>query len=445
MDLHTFRKKLAAECDFNPKDADAAFAHLKATGEYVRIFEDDAVLGHDPVDVLFDAIYLATGPTHQLLSGFRGASKTTTLIRLQERLTQKGFTAVRVDVEDYLSTSVAPSPVEFLLFIAVAFEEAIDRKFPLSPDKQGGIWRKVKEVMGRTSVKFDEVDAAVEQKIGPLTVTAKFKLLLKDDTFVRQLRDSSAGTLPAMTEAIKSGMRELVAHALTRAPQQDGAVVLLVDSVEHYRGNIQTAQDIQASIQTLFDVHANLLRFDIDALHVLYTVPPYLRELVPTVPALFGTPNVRVIPAVKIFTREGKRHEPGLRVMSEIARRRIARALVQAEGEPGTEQIISDTQLDRLAEASGGLPREMLRILHETNLQLRTLPVDDHLITRVLTQLVAGRGTVPMKTRSCSLRSRPNTQRRSRSSAIFPHWPACSSTAASSATRTTTTGMRCIR
>jgi hypothetical protein len=51
--------------------------------------------------------------------------------------------------------------------------------------------------------------------------------------------------------------------------------------------------------------------------------------------------------------------------------------------------------MDRFVEASGGLPRELLRVLHETNLQLRSIPVDEVSAERILKQLIAGRGTIP--------------------------------------------------
>jgi hypothetical protein len=395
VDLQLFRKKLASECEFNSPDPDAAYERLIQTGEYIRLLEDPQILARDPVDILFDGINLSTGPTHQLLSGFRGASKTTTLLRLQKKLRDTGYTAFRIDVEDYLSTAVAPGPVEFLLFLAVAFEEAIHE---LVPETQKGtsIWNRVKMVFRRIDVDVDPIEVAVEQQFGPMKVSAKLKLLLKDESFIKQLRDSTAGTLPALSEQIREGIRELVKHALEVSNVPEGAVVVLVDSVEHYRGNIQTAADIQAAVQTLFDVHANVLRFDLPALHVIYTVPPYLRELVPTAPGAFGTPNVRVIPAVKIFDRVGNRWEPGFAAMSALAQRRIEQAL-RAAGETKLTptDIIPPAVMDLFVEASGGLPRELLRVLHETNLQLQSLPVDELSAARILKQLIAGRGTIP--------------------------------------------------
>jgi hypothetical protein len=395
VDLQLFRKKLASECEFNSPDPDAAYERLIKTGEYIRLLEDPQILARDPADILFDGINLSTGPTHQLLSGFRGASKTTTLLRLQKKLRDRGYTAFRIDVEDYLSTSVAPGPVEFLLFIAVAFEEAIHE---LVPTTHAGtsIWDRVKTVFRRIDVDVDPIEVAVEKQFGSLTVSSKLKLLLKDDSFIKQLRDSTAGTLPALSEQIREGLRDLVKLALQSSPVPEGAVVVLVDSVEHYRGNIQTAADIQAAVQTLFDVHANVLRFDLPALHVIYTVPPYLRELVPTVPGAFGTPNVRVIPAVKIFDRAGARWEPGFNAMRSLANRRIEQAL-KAAGESTLKpsDIVPDAVMDTFVEASGGLPRELLRVLHETNLQLQSIPVDEISAARILKQLIAGRGTIP--------------------------------------------------
>jgi hypothetical protein len=395
VDLQLFRKKLASECEFNSPDPDAAYERLIKTGEYIRLLEDPEILARDPVDILFDGINLSTGPTHQLLSGFRGASKTTTLLRLQKKLRDTGYTAFRIDVEDYLSTAVAPGPVEFLLFVAVAFEEAIHE---LVPETQKGtsIWNRVKTVFRRIDVDVDPIEVAVEQQFGPMKVSAKLKLLLKDESFIKQLRDSTAGTLPALAEQIRHGMAELVELALKTSKVPEGAVVVLVDSVEHYRGNIQTAADIQAAVQTLFDVHANVLRFDLPALHVIYTVPPYLRELVPNVPGAFGTPNVRIIPAVKIFDRAGNRWEPGFNAMKALANQRIAQALKSVSEESvSPSDVIPDAVMDRFVEASGGLPRELLRVLHETNLQLRSIPVDEVSAERILKQLIAGRGTIP--------------------------------------------------
>ncbi|MBK8258032.1 MAG: hypothetical protein IPK82_35870 [Polyangiaceae bacterium] len=55
-------------------------------------------------------------------------------------------------------------------------------------------------------------------------------------------------------------------------------------------------REVQSSVVNLFDAHASRLNFP--GVHVVYTVPPYLKVLSPNIGTFYGTGAVQVFPAI---------------------------------------------------------------------------------------------------------------------------------------------------
>src|SRR5262245_13458624 len=129
--------------------------------------------------------------------------------------------------------------------------------------------------------------------------------------------------------------------------------------MEHARGTSVTDRDIQSSVVNLFAGHAPRLR--LPGIHVVYTVPPYLKVLAPNLGDQYGAGAIQIFPAIKV-------HKPG----SEDAGARTAhdpgvaalRAVLSGRGT--VERLFgSEDLMRRLIRMSGGHLRDLLRLTAE--------------------------------------------------------------------------------
>ena len=87
-------------------------------------------------------------------------------------------------------------------------------------------------------------------------------------------------------------------------------------------------------------------------MHVIYTVPPYLKFMTA------GNADVRMLTTVKVSDRDGADFEPGKEALIEMVHRRAP------DGD--YERLVgSDEALVNLIRASGGHLRDLLRLLRE--------------------------------------------------------------------------------
>ena len=70
--------------------------------------------------------------------------------------------------------------------------------------------------------------------------------------------------------------------------------MLFLDSIEHIKGTLANAEDVHNSVERLFAGHPEKLR--LPNLHVIYTVPPYLKVRHPNVDALYEPGGLIVLP-----------------------------------------------------------------------------------------------------------------------------------------------------
>jgi len=120
-------------------------------------------------------------------------------------------------------------------------------------------------------------------------------------------------------------------------------VVLLVDSVEQLRGvGVDGANEVYKSVENLFSGHASSLQ--IPMLHIIYTIPPYLTPLVPGLGRQLGCNLGCTLPCIHVQKKDNQTDQDGLAIMREFVNRRCSR----------WQEIFSEAQLDKLAQASGG-------------------------------------------------------------------------------------------
>ena len=265
-----------------------------------------------------------------------------------------------------LSTPVDVS--DFLMALAGAFGEALQDEELLGDDPScEGYWERLVNFLQRTDIALDEISA----EPGGIGLKATLK---SDPTFKEKLQARMAGHLGALVRDVHQYLDDCV-RAIKKRHGLDRDVVLLVDSVEHIRGTSTNAREVHTSVENLFAGHPDKLH--LPHLHVVYTVPPYLKVRYPGLGALYAPGGIHLLPAVKVKDAEGKTFGPGLDALERI---------VRARGD--WERLLGEQAvLDKLSQESGGHLRDLLRIIAEIIRRARQLPVRKETVDAALSQI----------------------------------------------------------
>lgn len=333
-------------------------------GRYVDLYQGSAVLSDDPVERLAKAIEFSPGESVQLLSGFRGTGKSTELKRLAVRLQRAGFKVVFLDMDNYLSMSAPVDVSDFLTAIAGAFGEALAAPDLLGKDMtKESYWDRFAAFLKRTNISVPEIG-----------VSGLKSILKSDPTFLKRLQERLAAHLGALTVDVWAYFQECVKKVKARFGDET-EVLVIVDSMEHVRGSYLNAKEVQASVETLFAGHADKLK--IPYVHLVYTVPPYLKVRSMNLGMLYGIGAVQVFPAIKIRDARGTVHMTGIGAL---------KTLVERRGD--WRRLLSDEAcLDKVIAYSGGNIRDLLRLLSEIILRARSLPVSPEVVDAAIDQM----------------------------------------------------------
>ena len=338
---------------------------------YVPLYGNPELVEEDPVQRLFHAIEW-TSESVQLFSGYRGTGKSTELKRLKARLEESRYLVFLCDVEDYLNLSTPVDVSDFLMVVAGAFGEVINRRL----EKDGhqlheGYWDRFRTFWSGLGIEAPKLSASIGTGQASIGIQANLK---SDPTFKEQLQKHMAGHLGALVADVRKFLEDCV--KMLRSCYGEREIVLLLDSVEHIKGTLTNAEDVHSSVEKLFASHPEKLR--LPNLHVIYTVPPYLKVRHPNVGALYGQAGLKTLPAFKLHTQEGNRIQESFDAMERVVSRR---------GE--WKKLLGDERplLDRLIHSSGGHLRDLLRLLAEVLLRARTLPVPERTVEAAISQV----------------------------------------------------------
>lgn len=330
---------------------------------YVPLYGDvPDSLGEDPVDVLARAIQWLPGESSQLVSGFRGTGKSTELRRLRNRLREAGYFVVLLDMEHYVNMSTPIDVSDFLIALAGAAGEALAGPDFLGVDEaKEGYWARFSKFVTEAKISISDASAA------------GVKVNLRNDpSFRQEVQARMAGHVGALFRNV-SGFFDACLKKL-KAKHGDGAeLVVIVDSLDHVRGTSSNDGEVQASVENLFAAHAERLR--IPNIHVIYTVPVYLKVQQPTIGARYGAGQVPIFPAVKIrHEASGEVHVEGIAALRRVVAKR------------GDVQRVfgGDELLDQLIVASGGQLRDLTRLVRSVLQRAQSLPVDAYTVAETL-------------------------------------------------------------
>ncbi|MCP4607900.1 MAG: hypothetical protein GY845_04200 [Planctomycetes bacterium] len=278
-----------------------------------------------------------------LFTGHRGSGKTTELLRLQKELEENKFFTIYMDVEEMLD----PGSLSYLdVLVAMVKEveaELARKKMPLSTELLNNIaqWfsdRILEETKSREMAGSISTEAKAGSEI-PLfakffaSITASVKAGSSQRETVRTVLKKELSVFMERLNLLIATARETV--------QANGFqdIALIVDGMEkmHYELN----SDGVSTHTDLFVRHAEQLRAP--QCHIIYTVPVALAYN-ENLGADFD--DIHVLPMVK--TDAG-----GIAKLIELVERRM-----------DTQQIFSEPQqLTRLVRASGGVVRDLMRLL----------------------------------------------------------------------------------
>ncbi|MCG8419244.1 MAG: hypothetical protein MJE77_15020 [Proteobacteria bacterium] len=333
---------------------------------YIAFYNDAALTSADPIASLARTIEWSPLESKQLFSGFRGTGKSTELRRLRKMLSAGDNTRVVLcNMEEYLNLTTPVDISDFLVSVAGAFSDELQRdRDLLGEDMQHeGYWTRFASFLTRTRIELPSLSGSDK--------STSIKVSLKADPTFRQLvQDKLRGHLGTLAADVRSFMEQCF-KAMCARHGGDVRVVLLLDSVERIRGTSLNAESVAASVENLFQGHADKLGFPY--LHVVYTVPPWLKIKAPGVAALYD--NSQQIPCVKARDSDGARCPAGLNALER---------LIAQRGD--WQRLLGErTALDRLCLVSGGYLRDLFRLL-QALLRLssdRPLPADNERIDLV--------------------------------------------------------------
>ena len=264
------------------------------------------------------------------------------------------------DIEDWLNLSAPVDVSDFLMAVAGMFAESVNER--LGGDSHD-YWQRLVDFLRQTRVEIEGISAGM------------IKVALKSDpTFKQTLRERMAGHLGALVSNVRGFIEDCV-KSLRSEYGNDREIVLLLDSVEHFRGTSVNAKEVHRSVENLFASHSEKLH--LPHLHVVYTVPPYLRVLHPNLGALYQPGGLQILPAVKLRRQDGEQIETSFDVMEQIVSKR-----------GDWEKLLGERSLlIRLIECSGGHLRDLMRLVAEVLRRATTLPVPGSTVNSAIEQL----------------------------------------------------------
>jgi hypothetical protein len=345
---------------------------------YVELDEGTPVRGGDGtscIDEIERTIVFSdrTRPTCQLFTGFPGTGKTTELNRLRARLDANKLLpthTVMIDFEQFVDRFLPISISDVLRVLAYSFDREATVAENKDPEAPPAYLRRFFDFLARTEVEL--------RQIGFDAYGASLMLELKNNPGFRQKAEAA---LALRFQAFAREAMETMAESVVRLRAATGAfrIVVLVDGLEKLTPlREEDRSPVESAVETLFVQHASWLHLPCD---VVYTFPLWLRFRTTPLGALYDR-EPYILPMVKIAEKDGADYEPGLMKLAEIVRKRVDDDRVFGPAEGGITPVLRD-----VLRASGGYPRDVLRMIREMLWMAKRFPVSPADATRILSRV----------------------------------------------------------
>lgn len=362
-------REYVRQCDprepLNGND-DARYVDLDDAREPLRGSDGSAI------DQLRHTILLSTPdrPRCLLFTGYPGSGKTTELRELHRRLeaqTTDPAHVVRIDGLSYFDRYVPPSITDMLRVLAYHLDREAILAEGGDPEKADGylkrLWRWLESDVAIKSIGFAQYGASVMFEI-------------KDNPTFRQKAEA---VLQLRFQEFAREAQDVIAEAISRLRTATGCarVVVLFDSLEQFTAlKPEDQSGMEQSVEAVFVNHAAWLRLPCD---VVYTFPLWLLFQTTSLSSLYDYAPV-VLPMIKVRDRDRQTHAPGVKKMVEMVQKRI--------DDPAS--ILGpqwDSRVAWMILASGGYPRDLLRMVRDVVQSTRAFPATDAQVERVIEHL----------------------------------------------------------
>lgn len=353
------------------------FSSAKENPHYVAIYKDPSLRALDPCEKLTRTIKRSPNGSVQLLSGYRGSGKSTELRRLQGELRASGrYQVVLCDMSEHMDLSTKVDITDFLIVLAGALGDSLEAQAVLPDGSTLSYWPRLVKLLD--SLAIDVAGAAP----APDRVNLLRQGLREDPVLREQMRDKLDGHLGPLVRSV----RDYVEECRKRVQQRHGTpLVWLVDSLERMQGTFRNADEVLNSVATIFSGHADKLSFQ--HLHLVYTIPPYVKVLTPGLGNMYPQGGLLVIPMLKVKNRGGQdRSAAAYQLLEEV---------IQKRGD--WRRLLGDKQelLYQIIAASGGHFRDLLRILSEVIRSVDSTPVTATVVEEAIAQIRSEYLTIP--------------------------------------------------
>jgi len=313
----------------------------------------------DPVALLYNGIDFAGTESRQFFSGFRGSGKTTELLRLKSKLEGHDYLVFYADALEYINPAEAIDISDLLIVMAGAFSDTVEQFDPDIKALRESYWTRFWHYLNSTSVNLEEI------KLTPIKDVAELKFALKDTPSFRQkIQQVMSNRLFELEAQVRKFFEDTVKAIRQRHPNKK--IVFLFDQLEQIRGSLTNEREVIASVERLFRLHLD--RLSLPYIHTVYTVPPWLKFVYPTV-------EVVILPSVRQWCNNPERtpHGPGDNCLWDLVRKRFA--------PEGLQKLFgSEDRAGQLIALCGGHFRDLLRLFRSVVLRAQVFPVTDDVV-----------------------------------------------------------------
>ncbi len=309
----------------------------------------------------------------QLFSGFPGTGKTTELHRLAGQLRGDSTDPTHVifiDFAEFIDIYTPISISDIIRVIAYRVDRAATIAEGHDPEQHPGYLQRLWTFLSQTDVEL--------QKIGFAAYGSSLMLEIKNNPSFRQrLSDAVSGRFQRFVDEAREFIQAAVARLLNAPKVRAERVVVIADGLEKLTPLREEDRDmLEGSVETVFLSHRKLLQLPC---HTIYTFPLWLRFRTAELGTSYGREPL-ILPMVRIADRDGKAFTAGIEKLMEVIERRVE------DLAPIFGSVPSKTLLP-LIEASGGYPRDLLRLVRSLLLDAHQFPIGPDDAARVVREL----------------------------------------------------------
>lgn len=326
-------------------------------------------------DILIDLgrnIQYSEENTCQLYAGHRGAGKSTELLRLKKDLEDKGYFVVYFAADEQ---DINPEDTAYTDILLACTRHLLETLKDANPkpllDWLGERWDDLKD-LANTEISFDSLTPELQ-----ITQYAKLTANIRTQPSLRrQIRDK----VDSHTTTLIQALNKFIDDGKNKLDSEDSQLVIIADNLDRIVPIPQN--DGRKNHDEIFLDRSEQLK-GLDC-HVIYTIPISMVYSNRATDLRNTYDNPRVLPMIMVQTPEGDINEYGIKKVTELIRKRVAK--IDKELSIETDIFESEEILNRLCLMSGGHVRELMLLMRDAIKRTDNLPLSRRVVQRVITE-----------------------------------------------------------